>query len=139
MAKKSVSVKSFAVMSESGSLDEAATLASFTAALDTLIAEETEATAQVAAAVSAVFDANRGKTLLRDELMHKTATLLNAEKLTYTVITNRIKAFLKANSRPSNPEGAYEVVRGPSGGTRRVADVTPEIVVPETTEAVAAE
>jgi predicted secreted protein len=121
----------FVVRTPDGKTDELASLNKFRDALGKFTAErETEETT-IAAAVTEVFDENKGVNINMPALQSLVLHKLNVSPATFKVMGDRVAEYVRAHSSAKREEGGlYKIGKGKGGGVSRWSDV-PEKNEPE--------
>jgi hypothetical protein len=120
-----INMSAYAVRDAAGAVDSDATVAKFSADLDTYIAERETENEVIAAAVDSVFDAHKGTRLNVPFVVREALTALNVSAMPSALgmLTKRTHAYLTANSKGDNR--LFEIVKGPTGGIARLSDKAP--------------
>lgn len=112
-------LSSFVKRATDGSVDKAATVAQFSAALDTFVSETAEEQTNIANAVSAVFDKNLGQRITMPVLCANAAQVLNAQPSNWQALTEKVAAYVRSNT------SEYSIAKGKNGGVARTRDLPP--------------
>jgi len=111
------------VMNDDGSVNQMDSQEAFDTALANFLAERETETSTIAEAVSAVFDApqHMGKRIKMDHLTSLTLNHLNAQLENYSTLQQRVKEYVRANSKGDN--SLLVIGKGAGGGVGRRADL----------------
>lgn len=111
-------LNSYVVRGSNGSIDSTATVAKFQTELAAFETGTAEEQSNIAGAVSAVFDENpKGSRITMPTLCSLAVAKLNAEVTNYQALSDKVHAFVKANT------DTYSVAKGKGGGVGRIADL----------------
>lgn len=117
------------VRTDSGSVDLDATLAGAKSAVLSHIAEAETQTAEIASAVSSVFDTLNGARANMPYVQSSAARLLNAQPENHKALTERVAQYVRDNASTDRADGKlFSIQKGKGGGVSRWSDV------PEATE-----
>jgi hypothetical protein len=117
-----INMATYAVRDAAGVVDSDATVAKFSADLDTYIAErETEETV-ISNAVNSVFDNYKGARMSVPFVIREALTALNVSAMPNALgpLTKRVHSYLSDNAKGDN--SLFLIVKGPRGGCSRRAD-----------------
>jgi hypothetical protein len=106
-----------------GTIDREASIAAFSAALDAHIVETETEGETLAAAVHLVFDSAPGKVLTTPTVVALAMTHLSFTPETYTLLADKVKGFVQANSSKERDGSLLRMKKGQNGGVSRWADV----------------
>jgi hypothetical protein len=120
-----INMSAYAVRDAAGAVDSDATVAKFSADLDTYIAERETEVEVISAAVNGVFEAHKGTNLNVPFVTNEALRALNVSAMpgAFTSLNKRVHAYITASSK--GPNATFQIVKGPKGGIKRVADLTP--------------
>lgn len=110
------------IVRSNGSIDQAATLAKFSAALGEYVTKRETEDDDISRAVNTVFDRHPGASINLPALSSMACGVLNTSASAYTEMSERVANFVRANSGEG---GAYQIKKGKGGGVRRTADLPP--------------
>jgi len=120
-------VKESAVRGANGLIDADATVALFTEQLSSYITNTEAKVAQVASAVSDVFDEHKGVRMNTPALVSFSLSKLGAGPANYSDLEEAVGLYVHAQARTeSNPDGLFEITKGKGGGICRVCDKKPK-------------
>lgn len=111
-----IDLAKYAVRSATGSVDTEATVEKFAADLDKFIAERETELSAVGAAVNAVFDEYRGKSINMPTVCSLAASKLNGQPANYSDLTEKAADFIRSH------KDVFAVTKGKNGGVSRIAD-----------------
>ena len=112
-----------------GVIHRDASIAAFTAALDSFIVESETEESTLAEAVHAVFDSAPGKRMTAPTVVALAMTHIAFTPETYTALADKVKGYIQANSGPRfqadgfTPLARLSVRKGPGGGVCRWNDL----------------
>lgn len=114
-----------------GSIDQAASEQAFRTALSRRIAELETEQGQIADATAELFDQYRGQAIPMPTVGSMVAQKLNAQPENHAVLSERVKAYVRANSQETkdaagvvtqHPDSLFLIGKGKNGGVSRRAD-----------------
>ncbi len=115
-----------------GHIDQAASEQAFRTALSRRIAELETEQDSIAAATAELFDQYRGQAIAMPTLGSLVAQKLNAQPENHAVLSERVKAYVRANSQEvkaadgtvtKHPDSLFVIAKGKNGGVSRRADM----------------
>lgn len=121
MSKNSVSEF---VVRNGAVVDMDATIASFTNALQTFLANEELVNGQIAQYVHEVFDNFPGCRFNTDSVISFTLKAMNTTPDQYPVMAEAIKGYINSNKGERESGAMFRVQRGKGGGVARWCDIT---------------
>lgn len=110
-------LSNYVVRGSDGSVDASATVAKFETDLSAFVTETAEEQANIAAAVSAVYDENKGKRIAMPTLTSLALVKLNAQVENFQALGEKVQAFVRANT------DTYSIAKGKGGGVGRISDL----------------
>lgn len=108
----------YTVLGVDGSVDVAASVASYSQALSSWVSQNEVPVERIESAVEAVFDTHPSRILL-DTLVSYAAHNFGANPDNFTSVCNRIRSYVR--SQCANNTGRIDIVGGKGGGVSRLA------------------
>lgn len=120
-------ISEYVVVGSDGAIDCDATVDKFTEALYAYVESSEAQVAQIAGAVTAVFDQYKGVRLNMPALVNFALAKLETTPANHGELSEECASFIRANAvTEKNPEGIYRISKGHSGGVTRVCDEKPK-------------
>jgi hypothetical protein len=124
-------IGSYAVRSVDGSIDHEATLGKFAGDLLQFEAEQEQQSAEIGAAVHALFDQFKGARLNMPYLTGEVLRRLSATPENYKALTEKVQGFVRSQSQGETaddgtverPNSVFIIGKGKGGGVARRADL----------------
>ena len=104
-----------------GVVDQAASTATFEAALASHVAERETETAVIAETVAAIFDENKGRRIALSTLASLAVAKLNAQPSNHKALTDKVLGYVRENMTGTSP--IFGSQKGRNGGVARIADL----------------